>query len=418
MTMHDVTAVILGGGRGSRLYPLTRERAKPAVPLAGKYRLIDIPISNCINSGINRIFVLTQFMTASLHRHIVDTYKFDIFSHGFVEVLSAEQTLTRSDWYQGTADAVRQQLHQFARHDPRDVIILSGDHLYRMDYAKFINYHRDTGADITVAVLPVTEEDAARFGILRADDEGRIVRFVEKPRTDGDREGLASWLGDPKPYLGSMGIYVFRKDVLPDLLQGDEEDFGKHIIPMAIDRVKVMAFPFEGYWEDIGTIRSFYETNLALAQPTPPFDFYEAIKPIYTRSRFLPPSRVEECRLARVALAEGSWLSDSIIEDSVLGLRSMVWQGCTLRRVVMMGADYYQSDEELAEDDRCGRPHIGIGRNCEIEGAIIDKNARIGNHVVIRPQPTDMDVDGDSYVVRDGIVVIPLNAVIPEGTVI
>ncbi len=419
MPLQDVLAVVLGGGRGARLYPLTKLRAKPAVPLASKYRLIDIPISNCINSGVTRIFVLTQFLSASLHRHVYRTYKFDVFSGGFVEILPAEQTLTGGDWYQGTADAVRQQMHRFLSREPEDVLILAGDHLYRMDYSEFIHFHRESRADVTIAVLPVSVADAPRFGILQTNDEGRIVAFREKPQGAEELAGLESRHGDERPYLASMGIYLFRMDVLVRLLEeSDGDDFGKHIVPAAIASVRVHAFPFDGYWEDIGTISAFYEANLALTRQDPPFDFYDPHRPIYTRSRFLPPSRIDGCRLERVVVAEGCWLYDAEIEECIIGLRSVVRPGARLRQVVMMGADFYEDDDEKAENRRLGRPHVGIGHDVHIERAIIDKNARIGQGVIIRSHEGEPDREEEHYVIQDGIVVIPKNAVIPEGTTI
>jgi len=419
MPNQDVLAVVLGGGRGARLYPLTKLRAKPAVPIGGKYRLIDIPMSNCINSGITRIFILTQFLSASLHRHVFRTYTFDVFSRGFVEILAAEQTLTGADWYQGTADAVRQQAHRFLSRGADDVLILAGDHLYRMDYSQFIRLHRESRADVTVSVLPVSAAQAPRYGIIQTNDEGRIVAFREKPKGTEELEGLESRHGDEQPYLASMGIYVFRMDVLVRLLEEvREEDFGKHIVPAAIESVRVYAFPFDGYWDDIGTISTFYEANLALTQPDPPFDFYDPHQPIYTRSRFLPPSRVDGCRLEQAVVAEGCWLYDSDIEECIIGLRSVVRPGAQLRQVVMMGADFYEDDDEKAENRRLGRPHVGIGQDARIERAIIDKNARIGQGVVIRSHQGEPDHEEEHYVIRDGIVVIPKNAIIPEGTTI
>ena len=419
MPLQDVLAVVLGGGRGSRLYPLTKMRAKPAVPIASKYRLIDIPISNCINSGITRIFVLTQFLSASLHRHVFRTYKFDVFSGGFVEILPAEQTLTRADWYQGTADAVRQQVHRFLSREPEDVLILAGDHLYRMDYSQFVRFHRESRADVTIAVLPVSAADAPRLGILHTNDEGRIVAFREKPQGPEELHGLESRHEDERPYLASMGVYVFRMDVLVRLLEESSgDDFGKHIIPAAIESARVYAFPFDGYWEDIGTIGAFYEANLALTRKNPPFDFYYPHQPIYTRPRFLPPSRIDGCRMERVVVAEGCWLYDADIEDCIVGLRSVVRPGAQLRQVVMMGADFYEDDDERVENRRLGQPHVGIGKGAQIERAIIDKNARLGQGIVVRSHEGEPDREEEYYVIRDGIVVIPKNAVIPEGTII
>jgi glucose-1-phosphate adenylyltransferase len=419
MPLQDVLAVVLGGGRGSRLYPLTKLRAKPAVPIGGKYRLIDIPLSNCINSGIDRIFVLTQFLSASLHRHVSRTYTFDVFSHGFVEILAAEQTLNGADWYQGTADAVRQQVHRFLSRGAEDVLILAGDHLYRMDYSEFIGFHRESRADVTIAVLPISAEEASRFGILQTNDEGRIVTFREKPEGVEELEGLESRHGDERAFLASMGIYVFRMDVLIQLLEeSTDDDFGNHIVPAAIESARVYAFPFDGYWEDIGTISAFYSANLALTRKNPPFDFYDPHRPIYTRSRFLPPSRVDGCRLQQAVVAEGCWLYDADIEECIIGLRSVVRPRARLRHVVMMGADFYEDDDEKTENRRLARPHVGIGQDARIERAIIDKNARIGRGVTIRSHEGEPDQEQEQYAIQDGIVVIPKNAVIPEGTTI
>lgn len=420
MALKDVLAVILGGGQGTRLRPLTTQRAKPAVPIGGKHRLIDIPISNCLNSDIHSIYVLTQFLSASLHRHIYQTYKVDMFSGGFVYILAAQQTgRTGTDWYQGTADAVRKQLNYLVAAGVQDILILSGDHLYRMDYGEFVAYHRETRADITIAVQPVTEQAAPRLGILQTDVHGCVRRFVEKPQPEALR-GLESQAGGDKPYLASMGIYVFRASVLAKVLEeNDAEDFGRQIIPAAIDRYGVYGYPFDGYWEDIGTIRSFYEANLALASPNPAFDFYDEQRPIYTRPRFLPSTRADGCKLDRTLLAEGCRLLDAEIADSVIGLRTFVDAGTRISHSVCLGADYYENDVETSENERLKRPGLGIGPRCHIEGAIIDKNVRIGAEVTIRPRAADApDEDGDGYVVRDGIVAIPKNTVIPDGTVI
>ncbi len=419
MAKAEVVVLILGGGRGTRLYPLTKLRAKPAVPLAGKYRLIDIPVSNCINSGFTQIFILTQFLSASLHRHVFQTYKFDIFTPGFVEILAAEQTLTSADWYQGTADAVRKQLYHLATRPAEDILILAGDHLYRMDYREFLQHHRETRADVTIATIPVSAADASRYGIMRIDEETHVTAFREKPKNPEELEGLESQPGSDRPYMASMGIYFFRRDVLFRLLDEVQgEDFGKHIIPAAIESERVYAFPFEGYWEDIGTIEAFYQANLALTRPDPPFDFYDPNRPIYTRPRFLPASRVDRCRLDRVVVADGCRLYEADLEECVIGLRSIVRPGARLRQVVMMGADFYEDEDQKAENRRLGRPNVGIGANAIIERAIIDKNARIGDGVVIRSHEGEPDHEEENYVVRDGIVVIPKNAVIPPGTTI
>ena len=421
--MRDVLGVILGGGRGSRLYPLTRLRAKPAVPLAGKYRLIDVPISNCINSGIARVYILTQFLSASLHRHIYQTYKFDNFGGGWVQILAAEQTADEdaaaSDWYQGTADAVRKQLNHIRRARSPDVLILSGDHLYRMDYREFVTAHRDCGADVTVAVQPVKREAAPQLGILKVDQAGWITEFAEKP--EGKLLDTMASRDDPlKPFLASMGIYVFKFDVLRKLLEKrDQDDFGKHIIPTAIESHRVYAYAFEGYWEDIGTVRAYYEANLSLALPNPPFDLYDPVRPIYSRPRYLPGTLADDCHLERVMLADGCRLQDAILTDSVIGLRSIVGPGVRITRSVIMGADFYEDEARRAANREQGIPDVGIGSSSTIEAAIVDKNARIGNNVVIRPHPDVQEmIEEENFVIRDGLVIIPKNAVIPDGTVI
>ena len=419
MAIRDVMALILGGGRGTRLYPLTKLRAKPAVPIGGKYRLIDIPISNCLNSGIHKIYALTQFLSASLHRHIYQTYKFDVFSDGFVYILAAEETPSGMEWYQGTADAVRKQLPRFAHARVKDLLILSSDHLYRMDYAEFVELHREKRADVTIAVQPVTCADAPRFGILKTDEEGCITSFHEKPRAD-ELDGLESIPDSDKPYLASMGVYLFRADMLRQVLvESDAEDFGKQVIPAAIESLRVYAFPFDGYWEDIGTIRALYEANLALTLPDPPFDFYDPNNPIYSRPRFLPSSRADGCHLERTVLAEGCLIEQSDIRESVIGLRSVIGPDARVTRTVVMGADFYETPGRKAENRRRDRPDVGIGRGSIIEGAIIDKNARIGEGVTIRPHAPGEDMaKAENYVIQDGIVVVPKNAVIPDGTII
>jgi glucose-1-phosphate adenylyltransferase len=417
--MRDVLAIILGGGRGSRLYPLTKLRAKPAVPIGGRYRLIDVPISNCLNSDIHKIYVLTQFLSASLHRHIFQTYKFDLFSGGFVDILAAEETAQGMDWYQGTADAVRKQLPHFSNARVEDVLILSGDHLYRMDYGEFIEFHRDRRADVTIAAQPVSLADAPRFGILKTDKDGHITSFYEKPQGD-ELDGLECISDSDRPCLASMGIYIFRPDVLREILEASNaEDFGKQIIPAAIESRRVYAYHFGDYWEDIGTIRSFYKANLAMTLPDPPFDFYNPQYPIYTRPRFLPPSRADGCHLDNVALAEGCIIERADIRESVIGLRSVIRADAHLTRTVMMGDDFYETPERKGENHRLGIPGMGIGRGSRIEGAIIDKNARIGENVTIRSHEGETEfVETENYTIKDGIVVIPKNAVIPDGTVI
>jgi glucose-1-phosphate adenylyltransferase len=413
--MNDVLAVILGGGQGKRLFPLTVMRSKPAVPIAGNYRLIDIPISNCINSNIYRIAVLTQFNSVSLNRHIARTYVFDSFHHGWVQIWAAEQTMEHTEWYQGTADAVRKQIMEIQSARCKYVLILAGDHLYRMNYAKMAEFHWETGADITVAVQPVPKTEASRFGILKRHSDYRISDFAEKPK---DPQKLASLVSrdDPEmPYLGSMGIYLFNLKTLVDILSlntQDEkmDDFGGEVIPYFIRQgAKVYGYDFTGYWRDIGTIRSFYEANLELTESSPAFNLFDQANPIYTHARFLPGSCVNACNMKNVLLADGCCIEEADIEHSVIGLRSQIKAGTHIKDTIIMGADYY--------DDRHDAP-IGIGSNCDIECAIIDKNASIGDNVIIRPFPPDVNQDHYLYAVRDGIVVIPKNKVIPPGTII
>jgi len=418
MNHSDVMGIILGGGQGSRLYPLTRERAKPAVPIASKYRLIDVPVSNCLNSGIRRIYVLTQFLSASLHRHIAQTYKFDMFSGGSVYVLAAQQTSRGMDWYQGTADAVRKQLRRFTQPGIEDVLILSGDHIYKMDYRPYLAMHRDKGADVTIAVQPVGAHEATRMGILKTDGKGRITQFHEKP-DEGDLPGLVS-RGGAEPYLASMGIYLFKASVLKEMLEGsDDEDFGREIIPKAIESRPVWAYSFGGYWADIGTIEAFYDANLELTVPIPRFNFYDERNPIYTRPRFLPSTRADGCTIQRSMLADGCLIQRSEIRNSVIGLRSVIAPDVTIHESITMGADWYETLDDCAENRRIGLPDMGIGAGCLIERAIIDKNARIGNGVVIRDHRGDEDseVEGQ-YAIRDGVVVIERGALIPDGTII
>lgn len=420
MPQTDVLALILGGGAGSRLYPLTRLRAKPAVPIGGSYRLVDIPISNCLNSGLDKIFVLTQFNSVSLHRHITQTYKFDIFSRGWVQILAAEQTPRSSDWYQGTADAIRKQRTELEAVGPRDVVILSGDQLYRMDYAAFVRAHREAGADVSVAVLPVSRADAGRYGIVETGADGLIERFYEKPRDPAVLDQLATYPDPERPYLGSMGVYVFRTEALYSLLDDiPGADFGKDILPASLERCRVLAYPFDGYWEDIGTIRAFYDANLALLEPDAHFSFFDADRPIYTHPRFLPPSLVDAgCTLDRVFVASGCKITRSDIQQSIVGVRSRIGPDVRLRRTIVMGADYAETAEDLAANLARGVPHVGIGPGCRIEGAIIDKNARLGRGVVIRDLPDRPDAETEHYTVRDGIVIITKDSVVPDGLVI
>lgn len=417
--LDDVLAVIMGGGQGRRLYPLTKLRSKPAVPMAGKYRLIDIPISNCINSGIYKIAVLTQFNSVSLHRHIAQTYDFDSFHTGWVQIWAAEQRMQSAAWYQGTADAVRKQLFEIRSTRAKYVLILAGDHLYRMDYSEMMRSHLDHQADITVAVQPVRSEEAPRLGLLKKDANDRITRFAEKPKDQQTLQEMMSGDNPERPYLGSMGIYLFRTKVLVDLLESKSfDDFGGQVIPYAIDGHRVFGYSFDGYWEDIGTIRSFYDTNLALAGPNSPFDFSDPHHPVYTRPRFLPGSMLENCTLERVLIAEGCCIEQATIRNSIIGLRSQIQSGSTIVDSIIMGADYY---ERQHDDDDTSQPYsdpIGIGKNCHIEGAIIDKNAWLGDNVVIKPFPRGTDIEREDYAVQDGIVVIPKNARLPNNTVI
>ncbi len=422
MTQHlmkDVLGLILGGGAGTRLFPLTKLRAKPAVPIAGKYRLVDIPISNCINSSIRKICILTQFNSVSLHRHITQSYNFDRFSGGFVQILAAEQTPESTDWYEGTADAVRKQTMEIHATRTSDVLILSGDHLYRMDYRPFYELHKVKQADVTIAVQPVPAREASRYGILKLDPNGRIATFAEKPKTEAELKELVSVPGSDKPFMASMGIYLFTEPFLQWILkETTASDFGKHIIPAAIQAGRVFAYPFEGYWEDIGTIESFFTANLALTDLEPAFNLFDSENPIYSRPRYLPGSRVDYCQLVRVLLADGGRLERAIITEAVIGLRSIIRPGAQLRQVVMMGADYYETTEAREENRRRKRPDIGIGENSIVERAIIDKNARIGRNVRIRAHTPADDTEADHYTIRDGIVVIPKNAIIPDETVI
>jgi len=411
-SLNDILAVILGGGRGARLYPLTQMRSKPAVPIAGKYRLIDIPISNCINSEIYKIAILTQFNSVSLHRHITRTYNFDAFHSGWVQIWAAEQTIESADWYQGTADAVRKQTLEIMSSGAKNVLILAGDHLYRMNYKAMAEYHWANNADITVAVQPVMTEEASRFGILKRESDGRISSFVEKPKDPEVQKRFVSRDDPKRPFLGSMGIYLFKTKVLMSLLNDfpNHDDFGSDIIPQAIQTHKVFGFDYDGYWQDIGTIRSFYETGLMLTKPDSPFNFHDAKEPIYTDTHFLPGSIVEDCKLKDVLLAEGCRILGSDITHSIIGIRSQISSGCVIKDTIVMGSDYYERDIE-------GLP-IGIGANCHIEGAILDKNVRIGSDVTIRPfqRGTDMDHEDEKWYVRDGIVVIPKDAEIESGT--
>ena len=415
-SMKDVLGIVMGGGRGTRLYPLTKMRAKPAVPIAGKYRLIDIPLSSCIHSGINKIAVLTQFKSVSLHRHIARTYIFDLFSSGWVQIFAAEQRDQSFEWYQGTADAVRKQLLEIESANLEYSLILAGDHLYRMDYSELAEFHWENEADITVAVQPVRSEDASRFGLMKVDNNDRIVSFIEKPKDLETQKEFITNSDPEKPFLGSMGIYFFNTDLLIDILKNtDDTDFGGEIIPKAIKSKKVFAFPFDGYWEDIGTIRSFYATNLSLTRPDAPFKFTDLKKPIYTRPRFLPGSLIESAELKNVLLADGGYIQGASISNSVIGLRSQISENTEISETVMMGADYY--DTPKAREIAGGVP-IGVGPNCSIHGAILDKNTRIGEGVKISAFPEGTEFDEENYSVRDGIVVVPKRAILLPNTVI
>jgi glucose-1-phosphate adenylyltransferase len=417
MKMKDVLGLIMGGGQGSRLYPLTKLRSKPAVPIAGKYRLIDIPISNCLHAGIDKIAILTQYNSVSLHRHIQRTYARDIFTAGWVQILAAEQTPRSAGWYQGTADAVRQQLRTIETVRAQYVLILAGDHLYNMDYRAFVEYHVETGADITMAVQPVSADMAPALGILKRGPDGQIKSFTEKPEPV-QLPGLKSISGSDKPYLASMGIYVFRTDLLLEVLKSEGDDFGKDIIPNALADYRLMGHVYDGYWADIGTIRRFYEVNLEMTLPDRPFDFYIPGRPIYSRARFLPATEVYGARIENALLADGCRVVDSRINHSVIGLRSQIGPKVKIRSSILMGADYYETEADRAENERLGRPAIGIGDGTVIEGAIIDKNARIGRNVRIRHLPDRRDSETDNWVARDGLVVIPKNAAIADETVI
>jgi glucose-1-phosphate adenylyltransferase len=420
----DVCAIVLGGGRGTRLFPLTAERAKPAVPLGGRYRLIDIPLSNCIHSDVNRVYVMTQFNSASLNRHINNTYKFDHFGGGFVEILAAQQTdEAGEDWYQGTADAVRKHLNSILNCGAKHFLILSGDQLYRMDYRTMLATHIKSNADITVGALPVDPESARSFGIMKVQKNGRIKEFVEKPQTEEAlsdlvspadmlaRHGLTNLEG--RPHLASMGVYVFRAEVLQEILSKriDWIDFGQHVLPKSLVKRKVYAHPFDGFWEDIGTVRSFYETSLALCVHNPPFKFYDANHPIFTRPRYLPGSRLLGAALKDSILCEGCHLTGTTVSNSIIGVRSIAQAGSHIERSIIMGADFYEAKEDMA----LAVP-VGIGRNTRISGAIVDKNARIGKNVVIKGSKRLKDRDGDGWAIRDGVVVVTKNALIPDGT--
>ncbi len=438
--MPTVLSLILGGGRGSRLFPLTKQRAKPAVPVGGKYRLIDIPISNCLNSKLNSIYVLTQFLSVSLHRHIANTYKFDMFSKGFVEILAAQQAYDdQIGWYQGTADAVRQNIAYINREEPDEVLILSGDQLYRMDYQQLIQTHRDSGAEVTIGTIPVREDQTHAFGLLRMDDSGRVLGFAEKPKTAEGRKPYhtpTDWIEargikcQGRNYLANMGIYIFKTDKLiemlntpvPDKLHNAmllPHDFGTNVFPNHVADRHLHAHLFDGFWEDLGTIRSYHETSLALGEPNPPFDFHQSDGVIYTRMRNLPASRINGARLDHATVADGCIIgANSVIAHSLIGVRSVVAANCHLKNVVMIGSDGYETAAEIEANKRENRPNLNIGPGCRIERAILDKDSRIGENVIIRDHDGDADFDDPSgrFYIRDGIVCVPRAAIIPDGT--
>jgi glucose-1-phosphate adenylyltransferase len=427
----QVLGIILGGGAGTRLYPLTKLRAKPAVPLAGKYRLIDIPVSNCLNSEINKIYVLTQFNSASLNRHLSRAYNFAAFNEGFVEVLAAQQTKENPKWFQGTADAVRQYIWLFKEWDIDEYIILSGDHLYRMDYSKFVKHHRQTNADITLSVVPIDEKRASAFGLMKIDAHGRIIDFSEKPKGDELKKmqvdttilGLNPEQAKQSPYIASMGIYVFKKEVLEKLLQENPEqtDFGKEIIPNSAQDYNIQAYLYTGYWEDIGTIEAFYNANLALTkQPQPDFSFYDEKAPIYTRSRYLPPSKLLNCVVTESMISEGCILKECRVSHCVLGIRTRIETDCTIEDSLIMGADYYEPPEQRQAKLAQGSLPLGIGSGSTIRRTIIDKNVRIGRNVMIvnKDRVEEANREDEGFLIRTGIVVVVKNALIPDGTVI
>jgi glucose-1-phosphate adenylyltransferase len=425
--MIKLTSIILGGGRGTRLEPLTKMRAKPAVPIAGKFRLIDIPISNCLHAGIAHIFVLTQFNTESLHRHIHRTYIFDSFSKGYIRILAAQQTADNQDWYQGTADAVRKNMH-FMENVDDYIIILSGDHLYRMDYRKFFDYHLRTGADISISVKPIYEHEVKLFGILKADSEGKITDFIEKPK---DKAVIDDYQIDPalfksfeiepqnRSHIASMGIYIFNKKVLFDLLADNSlEDFGREIIPKSIRELNVYAYFYDGYWKDIGNISSFFEAHMDLTQPIPKFNFYDEQYPFYTRRRYLPASKVHNCHVNQSIIAEGSILLGSVIEQSVVGIRAFIDEGTLVQSSIIMGNTRYETVENKRNNRGLGNPNLGIGKNCVIKRAIIDLDVSIADNVQLINKENVTEAFRDAYAIRDGIIIIPKGAVLPEYTVI
>jgi len=418
--MHRSTLVaVLGGGRGTRLYPLTKFRCKPAVPIGGKYRLIDIPLSNCINSGLREVYVLTQFNSVSLARHVSRTYKFDAFTRGFIDILAAEQTMTHDGWFEGTADAVRKNLTRFLGGKHEDILILAADHLYRMDFREMLETHVSSGADVTLSVIPVAPADASRFGLMRVAPHGRVIRFVEKPADPDALEGFAIGRGVERVFLASMGIYVFRLSVLRELLEGREEaDFGRQVIPLAMNAHRVVAHTFRGYWEDIGTMGSFHRANLALAQLDPQFRLYSESNPLFTRPRFLPATVIDGCLIRQSLIADGCIILAKRIKNSVIGIRSKIGIGTVIENSYVMGADFFELREPDGPPIGGHVPRLGIGDGCVIRNAIIDKNARIGEGCRIVNKAGVENSDGDGYAIREGLVVVEKNTVIPPGTVI
>lgn len=423
--MRNTLGIILGGGQGKRLYPLTKYRSKPAVPLGGKYRLIDIPISNCINSDIHKIFILTQFNSASLNRHINLSYKFDLFRRGFVDILAAEQTVENTDWFQGTADAVRKNMRHFRRYNPDNYLILSGDHIYRMDYRELLKHHIECGADITMAVTPVERDAVSQFGILKMDSDCRIIDFIEKPKEDSLIDQLkcptkilrSFGVSNPdRQYIGSMGIYMFRNQAMEEALSDRSlTDFGSQIIPRCLNKARVFGYIFRDYWEDIGTIDAFYMANMNMTSTNPPFDFFSNEKPIYTHARFLPGSKIIGIQMNNSITSEGCMIKQSTINRSVIGLRSVIKERTVIEDTYLMGADYIQTQEGLEEDIKLGIPHVGVGKNSRIYKAIIDKNARIGENVRIGPHDSGDNFSGPGFLVRNGITVVEKDAVIADG---
>ena len=421
--MNDVLTLILGGGRGTRLDPLTRTRSKPAVPIGGRYRLIDVPISNCLHAGLTRIFVLTQFNSASLNRHVAQTYRLDMFSNGFVEVLAAEQTTDSSNWFQGTADAVRQAARHFTTYDADYYLILAGDHLYRMDFSELIEAHIDRQADITIAAQPVSVEDAPGMGIFRFGADGQIAAFEEKPNAARLAEigssvpaGTVLGTSPDKPFVASMGIYVFSRDILLELINTHPGiDFGREIIPSALSTHRVHAYFYRGYWADVGTVRSFYDSNVLLTRRGAPFNFFHARRPIYTHPRFLPGSRVYASDVDEAIVCEGGYLDHCTVRESIVGIRTTIARGAQVARSILLGADHYDEGVPTVADTR---PRLGIGRDAVLDGVIVDKNARIGHGARLVNERGVLEADGDGWCIRDGIIVVPKAAVIPPGTIV